>query len=359
MTGLWGELLYFVIFLILPFTPLGATDLFAPLSMFFIFIHLVVQHRTVLGLAYFLGSHLPNLWSANLSFSELIINLLIIDPIVVLVAFAFRYIHDQSQINARKAQESKELEQQARADAQQALQQAEEAAQTTRNKLQADLALYLHDTIAKDLARIALTAETIQSNHDNAVSPALAQQLRELSSMAHQASARVRPKIVEMNAEAHSNSINKTISDIEHMLSMREITLDTDISTPYSLDEHLSRQARTTAALILREGASNALKYSPEGSKIQLFLEVQGDSDGDGDTASNAYSEDSLTITMINAIASAPISVGLTSGFGLGNLHERVEAEGGEFSTIKTESTWILQARLVNVKEIQHEQLLP
>ncbi len=347
-TNLWGEILYGIGFLILSVSPLGTTDFFGIFSICFISIHLIVQHYLKSGVAYLFIIQIILAWSTPFTLEDWLITLTFIDPIVLFIAFGFRYINDQSASNAQEAQKSKENETRAHEEAQNALQQAKEIAEITKNKIQADLALYLHDTIAKDLARIALSAESIRLSYSCA-QPELAQKLEQLSAMAHQASAKVRPMIVNMNAEASSADISTTISNIEHMLFTREIELDTTIDSPYILDHFLSRQALITSTLILREGAANALKYSPERSCIQLFLEIEAD------TGKN--NEDALKITMINNISPDDAPKEISSGFGLLNLQERIKQEGGEFSTARIESTWILQAKLFNVKEMVYEQL--
>lgn len=112
------------------------------------------------------------------------------------------------------------------------------------------------------------------------------------------------------------------------MLSTREICLSS--SVPEGLNNKLSRQQALVASTVVRESATNVLKYAPEGSQASLDIDTEGSE---------------ITISLSNEIGEKPAS-DITGGFGLVNLERQLDEVKGELSYGETGSRWILYASI-------------
>ncbi|MCF2706481.1 hypothetical protein I6E29_04275 [Arcanobacterium haemolyticum] len=194
-------------------------------------------------------------------------------------------------------------------------------------KVRRDLAAELHDTTAKDLARIAIISQKLIAQH-----PGAADDLAELSRIATVASQRLRPVILNLDVYEERASISSSISQALMMLSTRDIDIDIDLNDSFTIDtvdSRLTRQQRLIGALVIRESASNILKYAPEGSQASISLDID---------------QSGLSITTSNTVKNCISNPHISGGFGLTNLHQRVRDEGGEMSFGRTGSRWILFA---------------
>ncbi|MDD7464975.1 MAG: histidine kinase [Actinomycetaceae bacterium] len=210
---------------------------------------------------------------------------------------------------------------QAASEAQQAREQAAQASMTVRRQL----AQELHDTIAKDLARIALMAQEFK-----AAGSVSADELGALADMAAAASRRIRPTIMDLDRASYRESASQTISLVVKMLSTRAIELD--VSAAADMDELFEREQILVLTTVIREGATNILKYAPAGSQASLTCGI--------DEKGSA-----ITVSMGNDIADE-INTDVTGGFGLANLEQQVASVGGELSYGSFEKRWILYATI-------------
>ncbi|MDY5148341.1 histidine kinase [Actinotignum sanguinis] len=204
-----------------------------------------------------------------------------------------------------------------RALAEERTKEAFEAVRQTRQ----ELARQLHDTTAKDLAHIAILAQDIAIRH-----PDLSEELDKLVKVATSASRRIRPLILSMDTTATETPLSEVITQVTNMLRTRDITLEVNING--DIDTLTTRQQRRTAALAIRECASNILKYAPAGSEANLVIEVT--------TAPNL-----LALSLSNQIASQPQTSHMSSGYGLANLANRIRTEGGTIQSKAVDQQWI------------------
>lgn len=189
-----------------------------------------------------------------------------------------------------------------------------------------ELARQLHDTTAKDLAHVVVLAQDVVTRH-----PELSSELMCLVAAATDASRRIRPMILSNDTAASEVLLSPVVKQVKQMLKTRSITLDT--VTPEDLDNTVTRQQRLTGALAIRECASNILKYAPAGSEANLIIDI--------DTGPGT-----LTISLSNEIADAPVAPGMSSGYGLANLGSRIRSEGGSMEASNLGSQWLIYITL-------------
>lgn len=221
------------------------------------------------------------------------------------------------------------------------LQQTEDAlelAEETGEKLRQDLASQLHDTIAKDLTQISIIAQQLKSANGGENR----EQLEELSALASRTARQIRPTILNLNSERTTYTLDQAIADSVTMLTTRSITLN--VETPSDMDALLSRRQKQSISLIVREGATNILKYAPAQSSAHLTIEI--------DELSNAYVSMSNLLTPPDKQKDMPE---ITGGFGLANLENRIREEGGELTFWQTSTRWMLSATLPSTKGIDNE----
>lgn len=197
-------------------------------------------------------------------------------------------------------------------------------AQKTGATIRANLAAELHDTIAKDLAQIAITAQNISLNH-----PHLAHELDPLSHMAQNAAHRIRPIILNLDSHAQQQSLDEAITMSSTMLTTRSITLNIDSES--HLDAELDHQTINLTSLFVREAATNALKYAPPNTIVDLIIEL---------------SSNTISLTMRNDIAEQNIPTHLTGGYGLANLEQHIHTSGGNLSFFRHDNEWVIIATL-------------
>lgn len=188
-----------------------------------------------------------------------------------------------------------------------------------------ELAAQLHDTTAKDLARVAIFAQHLRDSPE----PVTKQELSALAELATTASRRIRPTILSLDSTRTNASLEKAVQESRKMLTARDITLE--VVTPEDLDSSLTRQQKIVAALTVRESATNILKYAPENSTARLEVELDSDQ--------------TLYISIQNDVATKAAS-GITGGFGLRNLEDQINQEGGTLLFGKTNLTWNLNAEI-------------
>ncbi|XCB29930.1 hypothetical protein RQN30_00105 [Arcanobacterium hippocoleae] len=90
----------------------------------------------------------------------------------------------------------------------------------------------------------------------------------------------------------------------------------------------------------MRESATNILKYAPEKSIAKLEAELD--------------SEHNIYIVLQNEVAEIS-DTGITGGFGLRNLEDKISQEGRTLIFGKTDLTWILSAEIPIKPEGQND----
>ena len=207
-------------------------------------------------------------------------------------------------------------------------------ARESEDRVRHQIATDLHDSTARDLAHLALQAQHLADQES--ASP---DELRALAELASGAARKIRPLILQIDAERESATIAEASELSATMLKSRSIALKSEI--PEGVDEELSRQQRLTGSLIIREAATNILKYAPAASEAEL--EVEHDDEG------------TLSILVISDISPEPLAPtaepGSSGGFGIANLADRVESEGGTFTFGAAGTRWIVNAILPSYKE--------
>lgn len=189
------------------------------------------------------------------------------------------------------------------------------------------LAAQLHDTIAKDLAQIAVLAQQL-SNQGSANK----YELDSLVQLATASSKRIKPIILQLDSEYERTSIAQTVSLATKMLSTRSITLVSDIEA--HVDSIVNRQQALLVSLVIREACTNILKYGKSGTTASL--EVIRDTDG------------TIDISISNLIGEHHSDSGITGGFGLANLDSQLQANHGTLTYEHNKTRWILSATIPN-----------
>lgn len=255
--------------------------------------------------------------------------------VTIALGLAIRYFrlktaraNAQAEHSRRQAEQARRQAEQARREAEQARREAREASSLIRKQL----AVQLHDTIAKDLAHIAIKAQELSQqatpNPD---------ELRALANQAIATSKRIKPTILQLDTESGRSNIAQTISLVTKMLSTRNITLQSDVSE--NLDPQVTRQQALLTCLVIREATTNILKYAPAESTASL--EVTREPDG------------AITISTSNLISDTPTNTAITGGFGLANLEHQITTNGGELEYSHNHARWILWALIPTNKRTQ------
>lgn len=308
----WSDIAYTVFFDCLLLSPLSDNFSFTIWGICAISISWIARSWIIPGLAIFFSAEIFSLLVANPPTAQVLS--FILDTLATLsLGFFLRWQHQRME---RMTMES---------------QQAKEEAERSGERIRRELAAELHDTIAKDLVRLAILADRIAKHPDEAKP----QDLKLVSDIAKTASSRIRPVILNLDTTRVSASLTDILDDVRSMLRAREMVLETDANA--ELDSLLTRQQRLLASLVVREAATNALKYAPAGAYIELEMSLD--------------EERILTIMMSNPVSELPEYHGMTGGFGLRNLESRLNDEGGELLFGRNSQGWIITAVIPAAKE--------
>lgn len=220
-----------------------------------------------------------------------------------------------------------------RATAEEALKLAVQA----QKEIRQDLAATLHDTLAADLVRIALSSHSLAAMINNSEVAETAQELEEAS----RATLRdLRTLITTTRSPQQDKAVTtaSVIQTCQTMLSGRNIKLSPDF--PETLDASCSDDLKKNIALIIQESAMNILKYGKDGSEASISIEVSG--------------EGAIDLMIVNECATERIEDQgeIAGGFGLDSLAARITNTGGFLEANQKEDRWVLVAHLVEqVKE--------
>ncbi|MDP9800839.1 two-component system sensor histidine kinase UhpB [Arcanobacterium wilhelmae] len=198
-------------------------------------------------------------------------------------------------------------------------------------RTKADLASLLHDTTAKDIAHITVIAGDLLRS--NTLSSAARDALEDIATIAGRSSRNLRPMILDLSSTTANKPLDVVPTETTRMLATRSITLTWNCADAEG--EALSTPMRTLLpinierllSLAAREGATNILKYAPEGSTA---------------TATIAVGNGNASLTLTNAVAEQPVPTpDLTGGYGLENLAVRVERHHGTLDYGQIRDEWI------------------
>lgn len=212
-----------------------------------------------------------------------------------------------------------------------------ELATRSQKEIRQDLAATLHDTLAADLVRIALSSRSLATMIDSSEVAETARELEEAS----RATLRDLRTLITTTTTAQQDKTATTatvIQTCETMLSGRSIQLSADL--PENLDAWCSIDLRKNIALIIQEGALNILKYGKADSKASLSIEISD--------------ETAIDIMMVNECTTEHIEdhSEISGGFGLENLSTRIANTGGFLEASQRIDRWVLVAHLIEqVKE--------
>lgn len=206
-----------------------------------------------------------------------------------------------------------------------------EDARRTREVLRRDMAASLHDTVARDLAGIIITAEGLLSLE---LDPRSREKLTRIDSSARESLGAVRHLINEF-----SSSSQQTISSVVHVCSalLRDNGLQFHAEVPAAIDDEITSRQRVLLALAIREGTTNALKYAATSTAVQLIVEV--------------LARGTVTLTIANRVSIDANGAALSGGFGLGHLRSRIEENSGLLHVGPIDDRWLLVASIPAVPE--------
>lgn len=310
--GFAGDLLYVAVF-----AAMGAFSsslAFPSLGVFLVAVVWIIRRWTGRAALLLTGYILLMFWQNGVEFFRFASDILL-SSVTCAVGFVLRKFMDGAERSRWELEESR--------------MQSARATEVVRAKLAAGL----HDTIARDLARISISLESLAASH-----PDLADEVAPIVNLAHDSSRRLRPMITELNFDAPDPSLMAAVKESRLMLQSGKLELGAHM--PDDIDGRLSRQAILMGSLFVREAATNAMKYARRGTTVDLFAEIV-----DGE----------LSLTMANEIGNKPSDDALAGGYGLMNLKSRIESERGRLSFISRSGRWIINAAIPNPK-IQEEE---
>lgn len=305
--GIAGDVLYIAAFVAADFSGYTESLSFPVIGVFLIAVIWVIEHHALRAILVLVGTATLGIALSEKSVTRLASEA-VLAVIVLGIGFILRAYSDRAAISARELAAERQA--------------SCEAVASVRG----ELAVQLHDTIAKDLARVAISAQNLAIAH-----PELAREIDPLTTIAQKASRRLRPMIMDLNLTVARSSLRASVKESTIMLCSRNITLSVEMVA--DIDQLLSRQAMLTASLFVREAATNVLKYGQAFTSAELYVDL---------------AESELALMMSNQIATVPVDHALTGGFGLANLQSRIESEGGRLSFVSTGTQWMINATIPN-----------
>ncbi|WP_376975727.1 sensor histidine kinase [Arcanobacterium hippocoleae] len=268
----------------------------------------IINHHTIRASILLGGVALLSLWqNDDLPFQ--LVSEILVAVLVFTIALLLRSSFDKASESERE------------------ISNARRASREAVASIRTELAAQLHDTIAKDLAQVAILVQNMAAAH-----PELADEIDPITNITQGASRRLRPMIMDLNQTVAAPSFRVAVTESAVMLRSRSMVLKVEMAA--DIDHLLSRQALLTASLFVRETATNVLKYGQSSTSVELYVDLEGSE---------------LALMMRNQISTEPIDRTLTGGFGLANLQSRIESEGGRMSFTSTGARWIISAAIPNL----------
>ncbi|MBT1035383.1 hypothetical protein KJY78_03325 [Canibacter sp. lx-45] len=307
--GLVGDLLYVTLFVGMNLYGYESSFSFPVFGVFLIVVVWLIRHHSIAAISLLAGVSLLGILLSENPLVRTVSEIVVI-VIVLSVGFTLRVFNDRKGISERS------------------LATARQESRRALVSVRSELAAWLHDTIAKDLAQMAISAQNLAAAH-----PELAHEMESLTTIAQDASRRLRPMIMDLRFSVAAPSLHAAVKESASMLRSRSIVLNADMVS--DIDLLLSRQAMLTASLFVRETATNALKYGQASSAIELYVDLN---------------DDEVALMMSNQISTEHTNHAFTGGFGLANLQSRIEREGGRMSFASTGTQWIINATIPNLQ---------
>ena len=190
--GITGDLLYVAVF-----AAMGAFSsslAFPVLGVFLVAAVWIIRHRTVQAALLLAGYVLLMFWQNGSVLARMASDVLL-SSVAVVVGFAVRKFMDGAELSRRELEESR--------------MGTVRAVESVRAKLAAGL----HDTIARDLARISISLESLAAAH-----PDLSGEIAPIVDLAHDSSRRLRPMISELSLDAAAPSLAAAVEESRLML---------------------------------------------------------------------------------------------------------------------------------------------
>lgn len=213
--GFAGDLLYVAVF-----AAMGAFSsslAFPSLGVFLVAVVWIIRRWTGRAALLLTGYILLMFWQNGVEFFRFASDILL-SSVTCAVGFVLRKFMDGAERSRWELEESR--------------MQSARATEVVRAKLAAGL----HDTIARDLARISISLESLAASH-----PDLADEVAPIVNLAHDSSRRLRPMITELNFDAPDPSLMAAVKESRLMLQSGKLELGAHM--PDDIDGRLSRQA--------------------------------------------------------------------------------------------------------------------
>lgn len=245
---------------------------------------------------------------------------------------------EQERAAAKEKQAAAEQERATAEEERIAAEEALELAVQAQKEIRQDLAATLHDTLAADLVRIALSSHSLATTIDNSE---VAETARELENASRSTLQHLRAVIATTKVQHIKEpepTIASVIKECSLMLSRRNIKISSKF--PENLDARCSADLKKNIALVIQESALNILKYGKADSGASISIETSG--------------EAAIDIMIANECTTEHIEDHgeISGGFGLENLSNRIINTGGFLEASRRGDRWVLVAHLVEqVKE--------
>lgn len=209
--------------------------------------------------------------------------------------------------------------------------EAERASLEAGARARREMVVALHDSIATDLVRIIATASGAT---ERSIAPESDTDMVSIETAAREAMVSLRLLMSEGAGRnrAHEQSLDEVVESCREMLAGRRITLDAEV--PDALPATCTQGQLALLSVVVREGATNAVKYARSNSSVHLSLEV----------LDSGEARAVMTSAVDSRVCPGPGP--LSGGLGLVNLSERLERAGGRLRFGATTGVWVLAAAI-------------
>ncbi|WP_164234341.1 sensor histidine kinase [Microbacterium hydrocarbonoxydans] len=208
-------------------------------------------------------------------------------------------------------------------------QQVAEQAEQEREAVLAErrwIAGELHDSIAHHLTVVALHVQML----DDATVSASSQEAIRIAARKAMADLRFVIELADDGPRSAGVQTGDLAAAIDEARSEFEAAGHDVVLRGDPRDERIPRAAEIILARIVRESATNVLKYAGEGA-VSVLLDVD---------------DESVALTILSPLPLTPRRELSSSGTGLGRMAERVIGASGEFSAGESEGLWRVLARV-------------
>lgn len=294
----YGELLYLSAFLICLFNWPQHLGLFPLIGAYAVLIALIQNRHFGFGVFFLCSIEGFRLYSQQFSETQVKLSLLAFFTVMGIGAVLF-------------SMRERILEYQYRSE------RLEEAYGKLEEQIRSKLAVYLHDTVSKDMARIHIIAENLLTQ----LAPS--KELETIIQIAKQASLRLRPLILGEESFVETPACAHVIEQSAKLLELRNLSLVVDGVENL---ETLSYSECSLVSLFVKETLMNAVKYSQ--SNTDVYLTIQANNELLEIICSNQVSDSSLLIEHSN-------------GIGLRTCQQQFKLAGGYTTFARTADTWI------------------